>query len=463
MLETIPADSRWSRAAKPSPTGLHARRALPPWMKRHSMLYVSTSLPGGKVSAAGRRGGGAAGTARNTPSAAAVRKNHMKPECRRSKKKEASRRGRHSRGAGFSPRGASAPLRSPPSAAQRATMSDSMDRSKPLIAAAVLCILAGCHKAPPANVAATINTRPITYEEVDRIYQSQLSSPGATSDDLAQIQKLEVLRSLIESEIMLQRAEKMGIMATDAEVDAKFAELKAPYTQEEFQKLLETRKMTVPDLKKNLRRDLSVQKLVNKEITSKISITDREIAEFYANNRASFNRAEPAVHLAQILVTSAPDATVRNLKNDKAQNDDQARKKIQNLEARIRQGEDFSMLAENFSEDVNSSPNGGDLGFVPLSAFDGSSPEVKKLIATMQPGQVSPIIPSQQAYRILKLISREPAGQRDLNDPRVQQTIREGLLSRKDQLLRNAYYEVARDEATVVNYYARKILETKAQ
>jgi peptidyl-prolyl cis-trans isomerase SurA len=50
-----------------------------------------------------------------------------------------------------------------------------------------------------------------------------------------------------------------------------------------------------------------------------------------------------------------------------------------------------------------------------------------------------------------------------LNDPRVQQTIREGLLSRKDQLLRNAYYEVARNDATVVNYFARKILETKAQ
>ncbi len=342
-------------------------------------------------------------------------------------------------------------------------MMDSMQVWKVSSVAGVLCLLAACHKAPPANVAATVNNRPITYEEVDRIYQSQLSSPGGASEDLAQIQKLEVLRSLIENEIMLQRAEKLGLMATDAEVDAKYAELKAPYTQEEFQKLLDTRKMTVVDLKKQLRRDLSVQKLVNKEITSKISITDREITESYAANRASFNRAEPAVHLAQILVTATPDPNVRNLKNDKAQNDEQARTKIQNLEARIRQGEDFSMLAENYSEDPNSGPNGGDLGFVPLSAFDGTSPEVRKLIATMQPGQVSPVIPSQQAYRILKLISREPAGQRDLNDPRVQQTIREGLLSRKDQLLRNAYYEVARNEATVVNYFARKILETRGQ
>lgn len=343
-------------------------------------------------------------------------------------------------------------------------MMSSMSLWKPLYLAPALCILAGCHKTPPATVAATVNNRPITYAQVDRIYQSQLSSPGdRTSDDLAQIQKLEVLRSLIENEIMLQRAEKLGLMATESEVDAKYAELKAPYTQEEFQKQLDTRKMTATDLKTQLRRDLSVQKLINKEITSRISITDREITEFYAANRASFNRAEPAVHLAQILVTSVPDPNVRNLKNDKAQNDEQAKKKIQMLDARIRQGEDFTMLAENYSEDPNSATNGGDLGFVPMSAFDGSSPEVRKLIATMQPGQTSPVIPSQQAYRILKVISREPAGQRDRDDPRVQQTIREGLLSRKDQLLRNAYYEVARNEAGVVNYLARKILETKGQ
>jgi peptidyl-prolyl cis-trans isomerase SurA len=330
-------------------------------------------------------------------------------------------------------------------------------------AALAVCFFSACHKAPPADVAATVNNRAVTHKEVNRVYESQLSSSGAGSDDLAQVQKLEVLRVLIENEIMLQRAEKLGLMATDSEVDAKFSELKAPYTQEEFQKQLDTRKMTAADLKAQLRRDLSVQKLINKEITSKISITEKEISEFYAANKASFNRAEPAIHLAQILVTSNSDPAVRNLKNDKAQNDDQARKKIQMLDARIRQGEDFAMLAENYSEDPNSASSGGDLGFVPVSAFDGSSPEVRKLIGGMQPGQVSPVIPSQQAYRILKVISKEPAGQRELNDPRVQQTIREGLLSRKDQLLRNAYYEVARNEATVVNYFAKNILETRAK
>ncbi len=336
-------------------------------------------------------------------------------------------------------------------------------RLRVLVISAALCLLVACHKTPPSNVAATVNERPITYEEVNRIYESQLSSNAGASEDLVQIQKLEVLRSLVENEIMLQRSEKLGLMATDSEVDAKFNELKAPYTQEEFQKQLQTWKMSASDLKTQLRRDLSVRKLINKEITSKINITEREIAEFYAANKASFNRAEPAIHMAQIVVTTVPDPSVRNLKNDKAQNEEQARKKIQSLDARIRQGEDFAMLAENYSEDSASAANGGDLGFVPVSAFDGSSPELRKLINMMQPGQVSPIIPMQQAFRIFKVISKEPAGQRDLNDPRVQQTIREGLLSRKDQLLRNAYYEVARNEATVVNYFARKILDTKAQ
>jgi peptidyl-prolyl cis-trans isomerase SurA len=154
---------------------------------------------------------------------------------------------------------------------------------------------------------------------------------------------------------------------------------------------------------------------------------------------------------------------VHNLKNDKAKTDAEARQKIQALEIRLKQGEDFATLAENYSEDPQSTPNGGDLGFIAESALDKSSPELKKLVLSMLPGTVSPIIPSPDGYRILKVISREPAGQRELNDPRVQQTIRETLQSRRDQLLKSAYYGIARNEAKVMDYMAIKIFsdETK--
>lgn len=327
---------------------------------------------------------------------------------------------------------------------------------------AIFVVLIGCKHNPPPNVAAVVNNHPITFADLDKQFQTQFSSAGERpSDDQTTIQKLELLRSLIDSEIMLERAEKENLLATDADVEAKLTELKAPYTQEEFQKQLTARKMSVDDLKTQLRRDLSVNKLFNKEITSHINITDKDIGDFYNANKASFNLIEPQVHLAQIVVTPAPNAEVHNLKNDKAQSDDQAVKKIQMLMARIHQGDDFSVLAQNFSEDPQTSQNGGDLGFIAESALDKASPELRKTVFALAPGQVSSIIHTNEGYRILKLIAKEPAGQRELQDPRVQQTIRETLMNRKDQLLRAAYYEVARNEAKVTNYFALMITQSK--
>ena len=319
--------------------------------------------------------------------------------------------------------------------------------------------LAGCSRSAPANVAATVNGRAITYAQLDKQFQAQFGATGEpSSGDQALIQKLEVLRTLVDNEIMLQRAEKLGLMAGDADVDAKFNELKAPYTQEEFQKQLDARKMTVDELKAQLRRDLSVQKLFNKEITSQITITDKDITDFYTSNKGSFNLAEPQIHMAQILVTPNPDPNVRNLKNDKARDEEQARKKIQSIAARLRQGEDFAMLAQNYSEDPNSSQNGGDLGFVPESALEKANAELRKTLMALGPGETTAPLHTAEGYRILRLITREPAGQRELADPKVQQTIREQLINRKDQLLKAAYYEMARNDAKVVNYFVNGIV-----
>jgi peptidyl-prolyl cis-trans isomerase SurA len=331
-------------------------------------------------------------------------------------------------------------------------------RSLPIIAAAVLST-AACNRSAPANVAAMVNGRAITYADLEKRFQSEFSSPGDhASDDQISIQRLEILRTLVDEEILVQRAERMGLMAVDADVEAKFNELKAPYTQEEFQKQLNARKITVEDLKTKLRRDLSVQKLFNKEITSQISITDKDITDFYNSNKANFNLAEPQIHMAQIVVTPEADPNVHNLKNDKATDDAGALKKIENIMARIRQGDDFAMLAQNYSEDPNTTQNGGDLGFIPESSLDKASQDLRKAVMAVSPGQTTGILRTQNGFRIFKVISREPAGQRELADPKVQQTIRETLINRKDQLLKAAYYEVARNEAKVVNYYANGVI-----
>jgi peptidyl-prolyl cis-trans isomerase SurA len=328
-----------------------------------------------------------------------------------------------------------------------------------IVAAAAVLTLASCKKSAPAGVAAAVNGHSITNTELDKIYQSQYPQPvEGSSEDQVMMQKLEVLGSLITNEIMLQRAEKLGLAAVDADVDTELNKMKAPYTKEEFDKQLADRKMTIDDLKSQIRRQLTVDKLVNKEITSHITITDSDVANFYNANKPSFNLAEPQIHMAQILVTPYPDTNVRNLRNNKAQNVAEAKSKIADIEARLKRGEDFTLVAQNYSEDPNTAASGGDMGFLAESALDKASPDLRKLVLALQPGAVSQVIQTPEGFRILKVISREPAGQRELNDPRVQQSIRETLLQRKDQLLKAAYYEMARNGSKIENYLASSVV-----
>ncbi|MGA2130714.1 MAG: peptidylprolyl isomerase [Bryobacteraceae bacterium] len=328
-------------------------------------------------------------------------------------------------------------------------------------AVCVLMMLApACKKSPPADVAATVNNRPITYTDLEKAYQqSQLAAPGQ-AEEQTMAQKLELLRNLIDSEILLQRAEKQGLLAGDADVETKLTELRAPWTREQFEQQLRNSKMTLDDLKSKIRRELSIQKLINKDITSHIVITDADVTNFYNANKAGFNLAEPQVHMAQILVTPNPEPSAGNLQNSKAQNDAEANRKIHQIQERLQRGEDFGLVAHNYSEDPNSAPNGGDMGFIPESALQKADMELRRMVMSLSPGSISQIVRTQEGYRIFKIISKESAGQRELNDPRVQQSIRETLLNRKDQLLKNAYYEVARNDAKVVNYLAQKVVES---
>jgi peptidyl-prolyl cis-trans isomerase SurA len=322
--------------------------------------------------------------------------------------------------------------------------------------------LTNCKTSVSSDVAATVNGRPISYPDLERQMVTQgPDTLGSQTGDQALALKLETLRALIDNEILLQRAEKAGLIAVDADVEAKFNQLRAPYSQEDFQKQLKLRRMSEVDFKAQLRKELSIEKLFNKEIGSHISISDADVAAFYNTNKASFNLAEPRVHLAQILVTPAPDPNVHNLKKDKAQNEEQAKKKMGMIELRLRQGEDFAVLAQNYSEDAKSSPNGGDYGFIPESALAEANVELRKAILALPSGGVSAVIHTPEGYRIIKVIAKEPAGQRELNDPRVQENIRTQLFNLKDQLLRDAFIETSRNEAKVVDYFAQSILSNR--
>jgi peptidyl-prolyl cis-trans isomerase SurA len=331
-----------------------------------------------------------------------------------------------------------------------------------------LLLLAGACSSGQAgpDVLAKVNGHKIMRPEVEKYYQHQTEgSPQSPSEDQAQNLRLSILRELIDNELLMQRAEKVGIMTTDEEVENKLNAVKAPYTKEEFDRRLQERKITLDDFRRDIRRSITVEKVLNKEVSSKVSISDADIAAYYNQHKAEFNLIEPQYHLAQILVTSQPNPQVRNLKNDKAQNEADARKKVQMIMHRLESGEDFAAVAANYSEQSETSANGGDLGFVPESSLK-SDRQAAEALSKLKPGQYTPPLPGDDAnhrlagFRIIRLLGKESAGQRQINDPQVQQAIRTQLRERREQLLRTAYYESLRNGAKVENYLADSILQS---
>ena len=317
-----------------------------------------------------------------------------------------------------------------------------------------------------SDVAASVDGHKIYNADVEKWYQNQTAgSQQQPVGEQAASLRLSILRELIDNEILMRRAEKLALLATDDEIDRKLNEIKSPYTAEQFAARLKEKNITADDFKRDIRRSLTVEKVMNKEVTSKISISDQDVTNYYNANKGKFNFIETQYHLAHIFVTPLPNPQVHQ--NNKAQNESEARKKIEVVLNRLESGDDFGTLARNYSEDAETSANGGDLGFTPESGLARTDPSTRDAVLKLKAGQYSPVITITDprtkqlfGFQIVKLIAKEPAGQRDFSDPRVQQAIRSQLQDHREQLLKAAYYEILRNQAKVDNYYAEKVLES---
>ena len=159
----------------------------------------------------------------------------------------------------------------------------------------------------------------------------------------------------------------------------------------------------------------------------------------------------------QVRLRPAPtDAPPPTLLNDDDTDRKAASEKITMLAERLATNEAFDTLAQNYSEDPASASSGGDLGFIPQSSLEKAPVALRRVVAALSPGETSPVVEIDGVFRIIHLISRQPAGLRDFSDPSVQQEIRETLFNRKDQLLRSAFLEVSRSEARVEKLLAKR-------
>src|SRR3989338_3798641 len=203
----------------------------------------------------------------------------------------------------------------------------------------LLAALAGCGAQPPAGdeVWAEVNGRPILRSQVEKYYQRQVGlQPEPPTAEEIQARKLAILNELIQDEILWQKAAQANLLATDGEVEARLEELRSTFSPEEFQQQLTAQGMTLEELKAELRREISLRKLLDKSLAAGLEVSDQEVTDFYEQHQNRFRFLETQYHVAQILVTPRPEPQVRNLKNDDAASDLEAQRKIQALLTRLR-------------------------------------------------------------------------------------------------------------------------------
>lgn len=349
------------------------------------------------------------------------------------------------------------------------SISASLRRVLPVGALALALVAAGCgsDKADTSQTAsadtwATVDGRTITRDHVEKTFR-QTQDPAATSSpEEAMTMKLSILNEMILQDILLAKAGALKIEVPDSELDAAFAERKKNMADATFDEELKKRNLAAPDMREALRRELLAKKLLDQEVVAKVTVTDQEVNDFFTANRAQFTLAEESYHIAQIVITPDRAAQPTNRTGNDATTAQEATFKVRMVMERLKAGAEFADVAMDYSEDPESAQRGGDLGLVPVSALKQAPEPLQKAVIGQKPGSVN-VVTAGGIHTIVAVIAHEQPGERGLTTPGVRERITETLKARKEQLLRTAYLSAARGDADVVNYAARRVVESQGK
>lgn len=307
---------------------------------------------------------------------------------------------------------------------------------------------------------ASVDGRPITRDAVDKAYRRTRDVSQTLSEEETLTAKLSLLNDMIVQDILIARAGSLKVDVPQSDLDTAYETAKKNLSEEAYQQELTRRSLTAADMKEGLRREMLTQKVIEQEVGSKIVVSDKEITDFFTANRSQFNVAEESYHIAQIVITPVRDAQIANGTGDDASTPQAAVAKVKMLMERLKAGASFRDLAMGYSEDPESAPRGGDMGFLPISRLKQAPPALRDAVLNKQPGSVN-VAAAGGAYTLVLVVAHEPAGQRDLTTPGMKERITETLRGRREQMLRLAYLTAARADAKVENYLARRMVEAK--
>jgi parvulin-like peptidyl-prolyl isomerase len=271
--------------------------------------------------------------------------------------------------------------------------------------AVVICLFTGPAWADEAASSgkdiASVNGKAISKSEFDRMlsgFEKRAERRGRPlkEADLTTV-KNRILENLIDAEVLYQQSQKEGIKIDEKVINERIEKMKKRFPDESgYKKAIERMNVSEKEFRAAIQRALAINELLYK-VRQKITVTDKESKKYYNDNLDLFKKPEQ-VKISQIFIKVKPD--------DEQSKKIQARKKLETVQEKLTQGEDFGKLAKAYSEGPNAQ-RGGVWGYFRRGQMEKS---IEDVAFALKVGEVSKIVESSLGYYLIKVTDKIPAG-----------------------------------------------------
>jgi len=290
--------------------------------------------------------------------------------------------------------------------------------------------------------AASVNGKPISKSQYERelsVFQKRAAQEGRQlSDADLTTFKNRILGNLIDGEVLYQQSQKEGVKVDNQAINEQIETFKKRFSDEAaYKKALEGMDVSEKEIRAQIQRGLAINQLLDTNVRQKITVTKEEGKKFYNNNPNLFKQPEQ-VKASHILIKVAPDAE----ESKKIQ----ARKKIETVQKKVRQGEDFGLLAKANSEGPTAQRE-GDLGYFNRGRM---AKPFEDAAFALNVGEVSGIVETQFGYHLIKVTDKKPA--RTISYKEVQPRLEQHLKNEKAKTEIQDYIENLKKSAKIKRF-----------
>jgi peptidyl-prolyl cis-trans isomerase SurA len=296
------------------------------------------------------------------------------------------------------------------------------------------------------EIVARVNNQIITRTEYlrskEQLKQEAQQQDPANADKIVAERDKDILRDLIDQQLLLEKGKDLGITA-DTELVKKLDDMRKEMnleSMEDLDKAAQAQGVSLEDFKQNLRNQIITQQVIGREVGSKMSMSKEEAQKFYDEHKSELEQPEH-IRLSEILVSTEKKGATNAA--DDPQQLAAAQAKAEDLLAQIRKGASFEDVAKKKS-DGPTAAHGGDLGDFKRGTL---AKELEDKTFAMKPSEVSDVIRTRQGFVILKVVEHHSAGVPPMSE--VEPRIQDALYMQKLQPALREYLQKLREEAYI--------------